>query len=184
MIKNIHSRYWAQAAIGLLIGIVFGFLLQKGGVTQYDVIIGQLLLTDFTVAKMMISAIITTMLGFHLLKSLGVVDLRIKPGSWGSSALGGLVFGVGFGLLGYCPGTLAGATGQGSIDAFVGILGLLAGASIFAVFYPKLDKTILKKGDFGDVTLPELLGLNPWLVVLPIALILVGFLWWAESAGL
>lgn len=183
--EKVLSNEKSQAAIGLMIGVVFGFLLQKGGMTQYDIIIGQLLLEDFTVMKLMTSAIITTMVGFHLLRSLGFLELRVKPGSWGSSALGGLIFGVGFGLLGYCPGTLIGATGEGSLDAlFGGVLGLLAGAGIFAEFYPRLEKGVLKRGDFGEVTIPEVLGINPWFVVAVVVSIFTGLLWWLEIKGL
>ncbi len=62
MLKILHENTNLQLSIGLLTGILFGFLLQKGGVTRYDVIIGQLLLTDFTVVKIMLSAVVTGML--------------------------------------------------------------------------------------------------------------------------
>ena len=75
MRKSIHERKGVQLVIGLIIGIIFGFLLQKGGATQYDVIIGQLLLEDLTVVKIMLSAVLVGMIGVHLLKSLGVFEL-------------------------------------------------------------------------------------------------------------
>jgi hypothetical protein len=185
MLKSLRSNDRVQLVIGLLIGVVFGFLLQKGGVTRYDVIVGQLLLEDFTVFKVMASAVITGMIGVHLLRSLGMVRLHPKPGSVGSSALGGLIFGVGFALLGYCSGTIAGAVGQGSIDALVGgIGGGLLGSGIFAELYPRLEEKVLRKGDFGDATFPEILGVNCWLVVVPAALVLLGLLFWIERMGL
>jgi len=185
MFKTLYSRKGPQLVIGLIIGILFGFLLQRGGVTHYDVIIGQLLLTDFTVVKVMLSAVITGMLGVHLLKSLGLAKLHPKPGSLGSTVLGGLIFGAGFAILGYCPGTVAGAVGQGSLDAlFGGVVGALIGAGIFAAIYPKLQKGILNKGDFGPQTLPELFGVNPWIIVIPSAIILTSLLVWLEKAGL
>jgi len=95
-------------------------LLQKGGVTRYDVIIGQLLLTDFTVLKVMLSAVVTGMVGVYALKGAGLANLHPKPGSLGSTAVGGLIFGLGFGILGYCPGTVVGAVAQGSLDALFG----------------------------------------------------------------
>ena len=91
---------------GLLFGIIFGFLLQKGGVTKYDVIINQLLLTDFTVLKIMLSAVVTGMIGLYFMQNRGWIKLRPKAGSLGKNAIGGLIFGVGFALLGYCPGRL------------------------------------------------------------------------------
>jgi hypothetical protein len=174
-----------QLAIGLAIGVLFGFLLQKGGVTDYDVIIGQLLLADFTVLKVMLSAVVTGTLGVHLLRSLGLVRLHPKPGSLGTSVAGGLIFGVGFAVLGYCPGTVTGAVGQGFLDAlFGGVVGTLLGTGLFAAAYPRLQKPILSKGDFGAVTLPELLQVNAWAVVVPVAILLTAVLLWMERAGL
>ena len=185
MLKTLHAKKGPQLLIGLIIGVGFGFLLQKGGVTQYDVIIGQLLLTDFTVVKIMLSAVITGMLGVHLLRSVGLAQLHPKPGSFGASVIGGLLFGVGFGVLGYCPGTVAGAIGQGFLDALLGgMVGMLIGAGVLAALYPKLQQSILSKGDFGERTLPQVLKVNPWVVVIPVAIGLIALLWWLEGVGL
>ena len=185
MLKTLHANKGIQLVIGFSIGIVFGFLLHKGGVTRYDVILGQLLLTDFTVVKVMLSAVIVGKIGVHFLRSLGIAQLHPKPGSIGSSVIGGLIFGVGFGLLGYCPGTLVGAVGQGSLDAlFGGVIGLLIGAGLFAELYPALEKGILRKGDFGELTLPQLLKVNPWWVIFPVSLGIMGLLFWLEMSGL
>ncbi len=185
MYKTLHAKKNVQLGIGLFIGILFGFFLQKGGVTRYDVIMGQLLLTDFTVIKVMLAAVVTGKIGVHLLKSLGKAELHPKPGSFGSTVIGGLLFGIGFGILGYCPGTLAGAIGQGSFDAlFGGLIGLLIGAGLFAAFYPTLEKKILPKGNFGDLTLPQLLKLNPWVLIIPLAIGIIALLIWIETSGL
>ena len=178
MLKALHEKHKLQLIIGLGIGIGFGFCLQKGGVTNYNVIIGQLLFTDFTVVKIMLVAMLTGMISVHLLKSLGLAELHPKPGSFGSSVIGGLIFGVGFGTLGYCPGTVAGAVAQGSLDAlFGGVVGILIGAGIFAALYPKLEKGILKKGDFGTLTFPELLKVNAWVIVIPVAVFVAALLY-------
>jgi len=185
MFRSLHARKRTQLAIGLLLGIGFGFLLQKGGVTRYDVIIGQLLLVDFTVVKVMLSAVVTGMVGVHFLRSVGLATLHPKPGSLGSSVIGGLIFGVGFALLGYCPGTIAGAVGQGSLDGlFGGMAGILLGAGLFAEVYPKLDRSILRKADFGELTFPQLLKVNPWIIVLPVAVGIVLLLLLIEKSGL
>ncbi len=185
MLERLHSNKRAQILLGLLIGIIFGFLLQKGGVTYYDVIVGQLLWQDFTVVKVMLSAVITGMIGVHALKSLGWVELHPKPGSIGMTVIGGLIFGLGFGILGYCPGTVAGAVGQGEIDALVGgVFGVVAGATLFALIYPRLQSGVLRWGSFGDLTLPKLLGVHHWIVVIPVAVCLAALLWWMERAGL
>jgi len=178
MLNGLHSRKKLQLLLGLLTGICFGFLLQKGEVTSYGVIIGQLLLTDLTVVRIMLTAAATGMIGIHLLRSLGLVTLHPKAGSVGMSVVGGLIFGAGFGLLGYCPGTLVGALGSGSLDAASGVLGTLLGTGLFAAAYPRLVGGILKRGDFGDLTLPGLLGVNQWIVVIPLAALIVLLLIW------
>jgi len=185
MFKSLHARKSLQLVIGVILGIPFGFLLQKGGVTKYDVIISQLLLTNFTVVKVMLSAVVTGMIGVHLFRSLGWVALHPKTGSIGSSVIGGLIFGVGFALLGYCPGTIAGAVGQGSLDGLLGgMAGILVGAGLFAEAYPKLDRTILRKADFGEITFPQLFKVNPWVIIPPVAIGIILLLFWMERAGL
>lgn len=184
MLTQLRAHKRLQLLVGLLLGVAFGFLLQKGGVTSYDVVIAQLRFTDFTVVKVMLSAVLTGMIGVHALRSLGLARLQPKPGSFGATALGGLVFGIGFGLLGYCPGTVAGAVGQGWLDALLGgVVGMLLGAGLFAAAYPWLDGHILRKGDFGDVTWPRVFKVNAWLVVIPTAILIAGLLGWIETAG-
>jgi len=174
----------SQLFQGLLFGIVFGFLLQKGGVTRYDVIIGQLLLEDFTVVKIMLSAVLTGMIGVHLMKRLGWVRLSPKSGSWSQNVIGGLMFGAGFALLGYCPGTIAGAIGNGFLDALAGgLTGILLGSGIFAALYPRLKNGILKWGYYGDVTFPRLLKVGDWTVIVPLSALLGLMLLLLERAG-
>ncbi len=168
---------------GLLIGIIFGFLLQRAGVTRYDVIIGQLLLEDFTVLKVIMTAIVVGMIGIYYLKGRGKIKLAPKRSSLLQVIPGGLIFGVGFAILGYCPGTIAGAIGQGSIDALIpGLIGIILGAGLFAISYDKL-KPFLEKGRLKKATLPEILGLNHWKVVIPICIFLVSILVILESLG-
>ncbi len=184
MLERLHKRKRLQLWLGLLAGVAFGFLLQKGGATRYDVIIGQLLLEDYTVVRIILSAVVVGSIGVYALKALGLAKLHPKPGSFGTSVLGGLIFGVGFAVLGYCPGTAAGAAGQGSMDAlFGGVLGLVLGAGVFAAAYPRLSRGVMSVGDFGDVTLPRLLKANDWAVVLPVSFLIVLALWALRGAG-
>jgi hypothetical protein len=87
-------------------------------------------------------------------------------------------------LLGYCPGTSAGALGEGRWDAVWGILGMLVGAAIFAEAYPGLKKTVLTWGDFDKITIPQILHINHWIII--IILIIGGLLLfrWFEKKGL
>lgn len=185
MLKGLHARKPAQLWLGLLVGVAFGFLLQKGGATRYDVIIGQLLLEDHTVVRIMLSAVLVGSVGVHLLKTLGLTELHPKPGSVGTSVVGGLIFGAGFAVLGYCPGTVAGAVGQGSMDALLGgVVGILIGAGTFAALYPRLSRGVLAAGDFGDLTIPRWLRVNEWVVVLPVCLLIVLILYWLRGVGM
>ena len=169
---------------GLVTGILFGFFLQKAQVIRYDRQLGALRLLDMTIVKFMLSSILVGMAGVYLLKDLGLAKLSIKPTILGGNILGGLIFGVGWGLLGYCPGTAAGALGEGRWDAFWGILGMLAGAALFAEAYPALKKTVLLWGDLGPITLPQVLGLNHWLIIPILIVVVLGLFWWFEKRGL
>ncbi len=87
-LTQLHKNGKAQVMLGLLFGIVFGFLLQKGGATSYEVIIGQLLLTDFTVLKIMASAVATGLVGFFLLRHYGYAKRHVKAATIGSNVVG------------------------------------------------------------------------------------------------
>lgn len=152
-------------AYGLITGIAFGFLLQKGRVLRYDKQLGALLLKDMTIIKFMLSSVLVGMIGVYLLVDLGFAELNIKATVLGGNIIGGLVFGVGWGLLGYCPGTSAGALAEGRWDALWGILGMLTGAALYAEAFPLMKQTVLTWGDFGKITLPGILGINHWVII-------------------
>ena len=161
---------------GVVFGLAFGFLLQKGGVGKFNVLIGQLLLQDWTVAKIMLTAILVGMIGVFTLHHFAKVNLHIKPTRIGSNIIGGLLFGAGFALLGYCPGTGAAALGQGSWDALFGMAGLVAGSWIFAEFSASLKRTVEKWGDLGKVLLPDLLHVPRGVFVAGFAVMLIALL--------
>lgn len=156
----------------ILFGTVFGFLLQKGGVAKYNVLIGQLLLQDFTVAKVMMTAIVVGMVGVFMLHSFAKVNLDIQPTRIGAQTLGGMMFGIGFALLAYCPGTGAAALGQGSWDVLFGMVGLVAGSYLFAEMSGWLMRTVETWGDKGKVMLPDLLHVPQSVFVPGFALLL------------
>jgi hypothetical protein len=157
---------------GVLFGLVFGFLLQKGGVGKFNVLIGQLLLQDFTVAKIMLTAIVVGMVGVFTLHHFDMVNLHIKPTRIGANVIGGLLFGAGFALLGYCPGTAAAALGQGSWDALFGMAGLVAGSWVFAELSGWSGRTVEKWGDRGKILLPDLMGIPRGVFVMILAVML------------
>ena len=169
---------------GLITGIMFGFLLQKGRVLRYDKQIGALRLMDMTIIKFMLTSIIVAMVGVYLLKDMGLVKLQIKATIIGGQVIGGLVFGLGWGLLGYCPGTQMGALGEGRWDAVWGILGMLVGAGIFAEVYPVMKSTVLTWGVLGKITLPQVLGINHWPVIIVFVIGSILLFRWFEKKGL
>lgn len=180
---SLHGNRQVQLAIGLAIGIAFGFLLQKGGVSRYDIIMGQLLLVDFTVLKLMFTAIVVGTIGIHAMRAAGLVRLHTWRGPMNGIIAGGLIFGVGFAVLGYCPGGSMAALGQGSLDALFGILGILAGTWVYAVSYPKIVSSFLGKGVPRHDTLPEALGVSPWILIIPLTVLVSGLFWALEMAG-
>jgi uncharacterized membrane protein YedE/YeeE len=160
-------------------GMAFGFLLQKGGVAKYQVLVGQLLLEDFTVVRVMGSAILVGMVGVLAMNRLGLVALHIKPTRYAANVIGGLMFGLGFALAGYCPGTAAAALGQGNFDALAVVAGMMAGSYVFALASGWLGRTVNRWGDAGEKTLPQLLhaprlpvaaGVGTLLIILLVAL--------------
>ncbi len=161
-------------------GIAFGFLLQKGGAGKYNVLIGQLLLQDFTVAKLMLTAVVTGMIGVFTLHHFAKVNLHLKPTQIGAQTIGGLLFGAGFALIAYCPGTGTAALGQGSWDVLFGIAGLIAGSYLFAELSAWLKRTVETWGDLGKVMLPDLLHIPRGVFVPVFALLLVAVLYLLE----
>lgn len=160
----------------VIFGSLFGFLLQKGGVASYHVLEGQLLLKDFTVIKVMLSAILVGMIGIYYLHRTGRTKLQVKPTKIGANVLGGLIFGVGFALAGYCPGTGAAALGQGELAALIAMFGLVAGSYGYAELSQTLKRTIETWGDLGRLTLPAAFGMNTGAFVALFALLLGGVL--------
>jgi uncharacterized membrane protein YedE/YeeE len=157
--------------LGLVTGVLFGVLLQKGRVAKFPVIVGQFILKDWTVAKVMGTAVVVGSVGVYALVTSGHANLHVKPFLLGGVLLGGLCFGVGMAVYGYCPGTGVAACGEGKPDAMVGVLGMLAGALVFVVAFPALQPVIKGLGDMGKLTLPEATSTSPWLWVAA----LVGF---------
>jgi len=141
----------------VIFGLAFGFLLQKGGAAKFNVLIGQLLLQDWTVAKIMMSAILVGMVGVFVLHRAAKVNLHLKPTRLGPNIIGGVIFGAGFALIGYCPGTAAAALGQGNWDALFGMAGLVVGSYLYAELSGWLKETGDKWGEMGKVTLPDLI---------------------------
>ena len=119
-----------ECFLGIITGFIFGFLLQKAEVLRFEKQVGFLRLKDMTIIKFMFSAVLVGMVGVYLLKDIGLISLKLKATHIGAQAIGGLLFGIGWAILGYCPGTAVGAVGEGRWHATWGVMGMLVGAAI------------------------------------------------------
>lgn len=170
--------------LGLVAGIAFGFLLQKGRVLRFGKQVGAMLFKDMTIFKFMLSAIVVGMFGILILSDLGLITLSHKPMNVGAIVIGGSLFGIGWAVMGFCPGTAVGAVGEGRWHAIFGIIGMLIGAAIYAQLYPFFKATVLSWADFGKISLPQALGVSPWVVAIGFTLITVVMFRLFEKKGL
>ena len=170
--------------LGLATGVIFGFLLQKGRVLRYEKQVSALLLKDMTIFKFMLSAIVVGMFGVLALHDVGLITLNHKAMNVGGVLLGGALFGIGWAVMGYCPGTSVGAMGEGRWPAIFGVIGMVVGAGMYAEMYPFFKSTVLAWSDLGKVGLPEVLGVNHWIVAMVFALMTLGLFRWFEKKGL
>ena len=166
----------ASLVVAFVIGIGFGFFLERAGFGSARKLTSQFYLDDLAVFKVMFTAIVTAMLGLFYLSWLGIVDLSlvdlVTTNLWPQIA-GGLLLGFGFVIGGYCPGTSMVAAVTGRIDGLIFILGVTAGVWVFGESFPLL-KGFYESGDFGKLTLPQAFHLPYGLVVLLVVLMALG----------
>jgi hypothetical protein len=160
-----------KLVIGLMIGIAFGAILQLGGASSYKKIMGSLLLKDMDIIKIILTAIAVGTVGIYALDLVDMANMSIKPTYVVGIAIAGLIFGVGFAVAGYCPGTCVVAAGEGKTDALVTILGGLAGAALYAWTYP-LFSSLIGITNYGEVTIPSVFGVNGIWIAIPFSAIL------------
>jgi uncharacterized protein len=160
--------------LAVVFGAAFGFLLHRGRVADYDTIVNQFRLKDFTVVKIMLTAIIIGGVGVLAMKEMGLVQWHIKNADLLAVGLGAAIFGIGMVLYGYCPGTALSAIGAGSMHALVGAGGMMLGAVLYAMSFDWVKATILPVGQYGKIRLPEVLGVSAWVIFGVLAVIAVG----------
>lgn len=158
---------------GFLIGCAFGTILYLGGASSYRKILGTLLLKDMTIIKLMLTAIGVGSLGVYLLDLGGLANMSVKPTYvWGVIA-GGAIFGIGWAVSGYCPGTCIVGTSEGKKDAIATLVGALVGAFIFSLAFPFIDELLLQNANYGKITIVELIGVSGIYVAIPFSLALL-----------
>lgn len=164
--------------IAVGIGIAFGWTLERAGLGDARKLAGQFYFTDFTVFKVMFSAILVAMLGAFWLGRLGVLDLAnvYVPETWlMPQLLGGIIFGAGFVIAGLCPGTSCVAAASGRIDGVAVVLGMFAGVLVTGLAFAPLQR-FYESTARGSLTLPQLLHVPYGVVVCAIVVIaLLGF---------
>jgi hypothetical protein len=162
--------------IAFVIGIGFGFALERAGFGSARKLTAQFYLTDMSVFKVMFTAIITAMLGLFYLAWIGFADLSlvyITPTFLLPQIAGGLLLGAGFVIGGYCPGTSVVAVASGKKDAMVFLGGIVVGIGVFGELFPLL-KDFYSATPMGRLTIPELLNISHGLVVFAVVLMAVG----------
>ncbi len=158
--------------LGLLTGLLWGYIFQRARILRFEKHIGLLTLKDLTILKFLLTGVIVGAVGINLLAQLGWITYAVKPTYALANLLGGIIYGLGWAILGYCPGTTGGALAEGAFDGFFGVLGGLVGAMAFAHTYDFWQAKVLSVGHLGKITLPTLLHAP----VLPVALVFAGML--------
>lgn len=167
--------------LAVVFGFAFGWLLHRGRVTSYDVILNQFRLRDFTVLKVMLTAIVVGGVGVLALTQLGYAKFHVRDANMLATIIGAAIFGVGMVLYGYCPGTGLAAIATGSVHALVGAVGMLFGAMLYAFSFEWVRANIISVWRLGKVTLPDMLGVTPLAMYLALAAFAVAFFWAIEA---
>lgn len=157
--------------LGLLLGAAFGAVLQLSGASSYTKILNTLRLKDLTIMKVIMTAIGVGLIGVHGLDALGVAHLKVKDLYLPGILIAGVIFGVGFAVTGYCPGTVLAAAAEGKLDAWMTMLGGLLGALTFAFLFPDLESSLAALGGFGPVTIHDSIGISGLFVAGPLGLL-------------
>lgn len=161
----------------LLLGFLFGAFLQSARLNKYNTISGMARLEDYTVAKAILVAVGLGAILLNVEIGLGYASYHVKPLMLGGIAVGGIIFGIGMAILGYCPGTMAISLGEGSLDAAVGIVGGIVGGVVYTLVSPSVKG--LLGPDFGPISLQSILGSGAsfYLALLAFGALLIAVAW-------
>jgi len=158
--------------VAVVLGFFFGLFLERGGLGDPHKLTGVFYLTDFVVPKVMFTAILVASTGFYLLSDLKLLDVNrvwIIPTFFWPQIAGGALFGIGFVVSGYCPGTSVAGLASGRLDALVTMIGIGIGSLMFALIYPTLED-FYQSSPMGVATIPRITGLSHWIVLAVLAI--------------
>ncbi len=175
---------------GLVCGILFGFILENAGFGSPQKLTAQFKLTDWSVFKVMFTAIVVAALGLWLLRVAGLLkpdSVAVPQALVMASAVGGVLLGAGFAIGGYCPGTSLAGLASGRLDALVFMVGLLVGTTAFVGLYGPAIGTMMAMGAIidGD-TFTDAYGIAEPVVLAVLVLFLVAVYYlggWFERRG-
>jgi hypothetical protein len=168
--------------IGLAMGIVFGFALEKSRVFEPGVIVGQMQLRNFIMLKVFLTAVATGAVVLAAMHGFGLVKLAPKAALYAADIVGGLILGAGIALAGACPGTVLAQIGAGYRDAIVTLVGGIGGAVAYAYAEPMLSKTFLATSA-GKLVLSDVVGIPYWSGALALAAFCAAILVWLEHVS-
>lgn len=173
---------WIAYALAVVSGFFFGFVLERAGFGSSRKLAAQFYLKDMTVLKVMFTAIVTAMLGLTVLRAVGLVNfdhVYINPTFVIPQAVGGIIFGIGFVVGGFCPGTSLVAAVTGKLDAIAFLLGTAGGILVYSAVYPSIQG-FATKGSGGRLFLTDWLGLPYGVVAVLVTLMALGMFVGAE----
>ncbi len=183
---SMEFSHFAELAIALALGAGFGFALERAGFGSARKLTAVFYLYDMAVTKVMFTAVVTTMVGLFALSATGALDiseLYIEPTNLTAQIVGGLLFGAGFLIGGYCPGTSMAAIATGRKDGLLFALGMLTGVYAYAELTPQLDDWY-KATAIGELTLPSVTGIGMGWWTLAFVAVLAAGAWgmaWLET---
>lgn len=171
--------------IGLLTGIAFGAILQRVGASSFEMIVNMLRLKNLTIMKFLFLAVAVGSVGMYTVAQfwpdqshIGIAPLYLL-----GLTVGGLIFGVGWAVSGYCPGTVLVAVAEGKIDALFTILGGLAGALTLSLTWDWIKPALVDPLNYGSKSIPDLIGTKPLLVAVVFAVLIIIFILWLDRLG-
>jgi len=184
---------------GLVVGIIFGFVLQRGRFCMNSAFRDIILMKEYTLLKAVALAIVVQMIGFHLMATMGWIQLNPKPLYWGAMIFGGFIFGIGMVLAAGCASGTTYRVGEGMMGSFVALLGLMIGGLVTSggvlielKSYLQTNTAItttdlgissgpLVKEGSTSLTLANVFSLDPWIFVAIIAIIILAVLIWKRG---
>lgn len=176
----------AKVLLGLCSGIAFGFVIQRVGATDPDRMTRAHLMLDPDIPRFMLAAVALSAVGLFGLQAAGVGRTMVLPTSLVATGLAAVLFGIGWGLCGYCPGTTWAAVGEGRMDAVFALLGGLAGTAVFAQLHEGLIPLLYDPTNLGPLTVTDATGSYPLaLAAVVLAMVagiyLIGRFWKGEG---